>query len=379
MTAPSGGTVARVVMGIVGIGLIVFAVAFAVTADIAEADSAAVVAGLAVIGLALFIAATTGLPTSLEGLGFKVGIPGTRDADNDQAGPKASGAEERRSSGTPANARTPTTVRFYEPRHPQQWIPAPATTEQAFSSICRAAREIADVDVFHGGSLTADALAHARVFILTIGPNGSTGLDLAQVDALKRYVQNGGRLLLLSTHFGDVHHGANLNAISLTYDIEFGHDVLMPEHTTDRVARFDHSDRVNAIDVLPVGTHAGGNSVPPRDREPSRKSLQDAILADVDRVRTLATCSLNVRDDAVSLLWSTEPNTRFDVEYFADGTGRVAGIEESANRTACVMAVSTRAKVIAAGSWRMFSNWFVDSSETSNRALFVNAIRWLAS
>jgi hypothetical protein len=68
-------------MCLVGVGLIALAVVVAVQTDLADVSNAAPVAALALGGLAVFAAATTGDATSIDILGFKIPIARTAKAD----------------------------------------------------------------------------------------------------------------------------------------------------------------------------------------------------------------------------------------------------------------------------------------------------------
>jgi hypothetical protein len=91
------------------------------------------------------------------------------------------------------------------------------------------------------------------------------------------------------------------------------------------------------------------------------------------------TCSLRVGDDAVSLLWSIPPNRRFRVPY-VEATPRIDhdSWDEGAEEAACVAAMSTRAKVVVCGGWRMFSTTLLYEKAYDNRTFLENVLQWLA-
>ena len=52
---------------------------------------------------------------------------------------------------------------------------------------------------------------------------------------------------------------------------------------------------------------------------------------------------------------------------------------EGSEETACVGAVSTRAKVVVCGGWRTFSTTLLHEKKYDNQAFLDNVLRWLAT
>jgi hypothetical protein len=286
---------------------------------------------------------------------------------------------ERRLGHAPQDTTAAPAVRdrvlLYQTGGPRehQWGPA-ATRDEAFSQLWSIAAANFDADILEG-AITADRLKGATCLVLTIGPQRTTHFREEEFDAVRAFVRDGQGLLLLGTYYGDRHHVANLSALAETFDIGFNTDVLVPVGVRPGAAgRADIR-----LDLTPAGSRRRG-SIPLAPRDTRERALQDLLLARVRRVQTRDTCSLRIGDDAVGLLWSIPPNCHFRVPY-VDATPRIDhdSWADGLLEAACIVAVSTRAKVVACGGWRTFSTTLLYEKGYDNQSFLENVLRWLAT
>jgi hypothetical protein len=283
---------------------------------------------------------------------------------------------ERRLGQPGQQATRPATVSnqvlLYQTGSREQWSP-PATRDGGFAQLWAVANASFSADVLEG-SITPGRLRAAACLVLAIGPARTTHFDEEEFDAIRAFVRDGHGLLLLGTYHGDRHHIANLTSLAKTFDIGFNSDVLLPT-SADPINAGRTTN--NAIDLTPAGSRRRG-ATPLAPRESRRRTLQELLLRDVKSVRTRDTCSLQLGEDAVDLLWSIAPNSRFVVPYIED-TPRIDH-DKWATRSyepACVAAASTRARVVVCGGWRTFSTTFLGEEKYDNQGFLTNVLQWL--
>lgn len=160
-------------------------------------------------------------------------------------------------------------------------------------------------------------------------PNGSK-LRPAEIDVLKRYVQNGGGLMLLSLSGGDRGLMNNLSQVSKGFGISF-------ENTAVR------DERNNAgLPTMPIITDL----------------LSHPITEDVQDILVPSGCTLNVTSKAATV-------------------ASTSGTADPPNKPIIAIAETGKGRVLCVGSYEVFRKGG-GMKHPGNQVFAVNAIRWLS-
>lgn len=291
------------------------------------------------------------------------------------AKPVAADVEENPARPAP---RTPTVL--LDQAHGQGSWHLPPTIEQGY-------RRVAELAAKHGHPVrasaekslpSADELGQNAVVVLVNAPHGRFQLTEEEVDAVQRYVADGGGLMALSTYTGDWHHESNLNRVLEGFGLEFNRDLIMPA-TADVNAERDDGRR-QVYDFRPDSAYtvcavpAGDDS--DQGGDPSVK----AVSAGVRTVLTLSSCSVATRGDARTVLRSGGDSKTFEPLPLGV-TSSIDRWEVRRSGAANLLAVSVvgAGRVAAVGGWKMFLDRFIDRAEYDNERLFENLLLWLAA
>jgi hypothetical protein len=252
-----------------------------------------------------------------------------------------------------------------------QWLPNAGTKEEALNQLWHIAKRSFEADALIGRPITSDKLRQSSCLILTIGPRRTTHFDDHEIKAIQKHVLDSKGLLLLGTHFGDRHHLANLSTLAQTYGLYFNEDTLMAKPSQEEGARWRHGPSADpskeAVDLRPAQAASS----------PHARKIQETILKDVVKVRTIDACSLDVRAGGVPLLEFRDTSELFAVHYRDQVTGYISRCERLDRSFGDAMAASTTSKVVAVGGWRTFMNEFMNDPECDNRRLAMNTLYWL--
>ena len=222
-----------------------------------------------------------------------------------------------------------------------------------------------------GSRISAESLQAHNALVLALGPQGQTQLTDEEQQAIHEFVRNGGGLLVLGAYTGDWHHEGNLNHLLGEYGMAFNRDVVMQAGAASSDGKLQGSERSPkssyAVEAFPVPS-AGAGGVP---------QVVSALLDGVPAAVTLSSCSLYVDDDlAVGLLVSS-PDSVILEPVPIGVTIMIDKYRDVGRGPAIVLAASRTSKVIAAGSWKMFLDAFVDDARYANGRLFRNIVGWL--
>ena len=220
--------------------------------------------------------------------------------------------------------------------------------------------------------IDGESLSRQKALVLPVGPGDSPRLSEDEMRAIRAFVKRGGGLLVLHTYAGDVHHKANLNELLEEFGLFCYADVVMPTHVTDDdILRETHTCRA------PISQYVTA-AVPATDRcGTAGDEIRKALLAGVASVLLWSPCAVYADSyKAVSILQSgddcqvCEPDP-IGVRSF------ILSYPRKCRLTATVLAASTMAKVVVAGSWKMFLDSFIQYEQCDNRRLFQNILSWL--
>ena len=165
---------------------------------------------------------------------------------------------------------------------------------------------------------------------LVFGCPNSSKLRPAEIDVLKRYVQNGGGLMLLSLSGGDRGLMNNLSQVSKGFGISF-------ENTAVR------DDRNNAgLPTMPIITNL----------------LSHPVTEDVQDILVPSSCTLNVTSKATAIASTSDT-------------------ADPPNKPIIAIAEAGKGRVLCIGSYEVFRKGG-GMKHPGNQAFAVNAIRWLS-
>ena len=105
--------------------------------------------------------------------------------------------------------------------------------------------------------------------------------------------------------------------------------------------------------------------------------MVSALLDGVPAAVTLSSCSLYVDDDLAAGLLVSSPDSVILEPVPIGVTIMIDKYRDVGRGPAIVLAASRTSKVIAAGSWKMFLDAFVDDPRYANGRLFQNIVGWL--
>jgi hypothetical protein len=185
-----------------------------------------------------------------------------------------------------------------------------------------------DVESYTEFMILAKNLEKAAVIVF--GCPNSSKLRPAEIDVLKRYVKNGGGLMLLSLSGGDRGLMNNLSQVSKGFGISF-------ENTAVR------DERNNAgLPTMPIITNL----------------LSHPVTEDVQDILVPSGCTLNVTAKATTIASTSDT-------------------ADPPNKPVIAIAESGKGRVVCAGSYEVFRKGG-GMKHQGNRAFAVNAIKWLS-
>jgi hypothetical protein len=264
-------------------------------------------------------------------------------------------------------------ILFDEGHGQDRWFGIAPTIAKGYLRIATAIGQHMDVAFLPAGSrISGETLQAHTALVLALGPQGRTQLIDEEREAIHEFVRNGGGLLVLGAYTGDWHHEGNLNYLLGEYGIAFNRDVVMQAGAQSSDGKLQGSERTPkssyAVKARPMpSAGAGGVS-----------QMANALLDGVPAVVTLSSCSLYIDDDlAVGLLVSS-PDSVILEPVPIGVTILIDKYRDVGRGPAIVLAASRTSKVIAAGSWKIFLDAFVDDVRYANERLFRNIVEWLA-
>ena len=204
--------------------------------------------------------------------------------------------------------------------------------------------------------------------VLVLPSPFGTLVDDAEFAEISRWVNRGGRLLLLGIYLNDLHHYNNFNNLARRFGFEFSHDLIMPP---GRESTGECIGQAFPCDADEYWVQATPTSTP----------TDCTILQGVDQL-LLTSCSTveSARPPAFKL--STQE--RFPIMHargFKNPEGRMAQITEyvrnrNTNADFALGIEYGSGKVVAIGSWKTFVNSLLRSN-VGNQTFFHNTIRWM--
>jgi hypothetical protein len=185
-----------------------------------------------------------------------------------------------------------------------------------------------DVEPYTEYMILAKNLERAEVIVF--GCPNSSKLRPAEIDILKRYVKNGGGLLLLSLSGGDRGLMNNLSQVSKGFGISF-------ENTAVR------DERSNAgLPTMPIITNV----------------VSHPVTEDVQDILVPSGCTLNVTTKATTLASTSDT-------------------ADPPNKPVIAIAEAGKGRVLCVGSYEVFRKGG-GMKHKGNQAFAVNAIKWLS-
>jgi hypothetical protein len=196
--------------------------------------------------------------------------------------------------------------------------------------------------------------------VLLVPPPLRSRLELPEIDALERWVDNGGGLFVFG-HYDLRHHSSNAEELAWRFDFEFGYDVVLPASELKSSSR----DWVNGRDEH----YAVRASVP------AGHPLSDGV----SELALIAAASMrSTSGRSIDLLIKSPENAvvkRPLGKIKRDGTRpQIDEWEFSHQGSVPLVAARTKGKgrVIIAGTWKLCTFDLAD-----NRRFLSNAIAWL--
>jgi hypothetical protein len=280
-------------------------------------------------------------------------------------------ARARRPAGSPARPTGKPVVLFAEGYGQDAWNGGAATLGDGYQRIgeLTAGRQLAAEAA--RGRINAATLGGVRCLVFAIGPWGRSRLEVGELRALHRFVEDGGALLLLCNYAGQQHHGGNLNDLSVRYGLTFEADAVTPAGIDERTARRQHAARPGAgfgISARPARAAAGQGA--------PQRAIRQELTDGVRRVAALTPCSVTPRPDAVAVVVA-EPRYQVMEARYTAWSPNVDEWVPTDRRSPAVVAASSVARVAAVGGWKTFHNALVDDPRFDNARLWENLVGWL--
>ncbi len=262
----------------------------------------------------------------------------------------------------------PAAVLFDEGHGQGLWFGPSPTVDKGYSQAAALIGQQRRVAFAPSGRRFSQAsLAGYAALVLAIGPQGQTQLTEDELEAVRDFVRGGGGLLVLGAYTGDWHHEANLNRLIEGYGITFNRDVVLPAgaRPDDGFVQGGNLGRAMRCTVNAFPSSAANR-------------VQD-LLDQVGVVAALSSCSLYVDEGMAAPLLRASPDSVI-LEPEPAGAGiHIQGYIERGQGPAVLVAAATTAKVVVAGSWRLFLDAFMADPRYTNRQLFSNILDWLAT
>lgn len=228
--------------------------------------------------------------------------------------------------------------------------------EQAFDDRRRYTR------LTQGVQSQRELLDAARVLI--VPPPFHTRLQQPEMEAIRRWVDAGGGLLILGC-YGERHHASNISELAWQFDLEFGDDLVLPAGSNEHHARAQVFSRDAGLAAV----------CGPFDdtRHPLLDGVQELRLLSAATVRPTTRAALELvlhsRPDALRLrpLGHIEPDGSRPAidEWLPEGSGP---------QPMLVAKRHGKGRVAAAGSWKLCT---LDAAD--NRRMLDQLYAWLAA
>jgi hypothetical protein len=254
--------------------------------------------------------------------------------------------------------------------------PTPTTGFRRFSAIATEDREVTTLDE---GPLTDEVLQGVECVVLSVAPMDGTRLQGGELEALDRYVGQGGGVLILGAYSADQHHGANLNEFLASYGLGHGNDVLGPPELHDpadfeKRAKLATSWGPNNLDLVVTAQIRGG----PDEESANRSAIRSALGRDLNQVASVSPCSIDV--DASRALMIVSDRFRVAIpEYREPGLPAIDRYHDQGIQQRALVGASVYGKVVAVGSWKTFLDDFLHDNRYANEQLLRNILDWLCS
>lgn len=261
----------------------------------------------------------------------------------------------------------------------RRWLGTAPTIDRGFGKLAALAQQRLQVSYVPEGERLAPALRNdatiglAQALILPMGPQGQSRLDDDEIKAIHDFVRAGGGLLVLGAYTGDWHHEANFNRLLQDYGIAFNRDVILPGGATSADGFIQGGER------SPASTCAVRATASIDAASPADKTSFAALSQGASSIVTLSSCSLALDEGLAVPLYQTDADAT-QLEPIALGIGILIQRYIVRGQGAAVMLAAARnAKVIVAGSWKLFLDAFFDHPHCDNRALAANLLAWLTT
>lgn len=265
------------------------------------------------------------------------------------------------------SATSSTTIMFDESYKQDQWYAQPVVSA-GFSTVAGVVADDYNVISNDQGYSSADILSPKCILILPM-PFGSI-VDERHYANIAKWVNRGGRLVLLGFYLMETHHYSNLNNLARRFGFEFSPNLTMPKGREDfrqcMDQAFAYANRNYWIETMP-------NAMP-------------ASHPLIEGIATLAITSSCTVDSATTpdLLVSTSyPVAVLHARGHKNPEGRLVQLTDYVldKHDSAPILVALRyggGQVVGIGSWKVFVNELVEDSRNDNLRLFQNLISWLA-
>ncbi len=208
------------------------------------------------------------------------------------------------------------------------------------------------------------------------------------IEAIVRWVRDGGRIALLGFELGPRHHESGINLLAERFGLRFNTDIVVPDDYATRLQK-GVANWLDAGEALPHATWSAGNKPynNPVDYEVSEGT--HAVLAGVQRVCWTSACTIAAEPGARALVslgrnWlgrMMETSAQYDLqtEVLNTGSDRFYFIPNLPWWPVAASApsdlVNNRGDAIAIGTWDLLTH---ASAKNHNEQFVNNLLRWLA-
>lgn len=248
------------------------------------------------------------------------------------------------------------------------WVPVAPVPERDFGKFAELAPGPGvPPDV---GAITSSLLSRYEACVVPIGPGRGDRRPLSpsEVRALVEFGMGSHGLMLLGTYAGDWHHLWNLNDVARSFGMRFDVDAV----TRSGLDTAGYGD-VNANYPEDRGAFVALAVDVDRDNP-----LCSRLLDGVKQVAVAGCCTLRVAASAATPILVTDSRaTRWEPEPTGIKVGIRKYLPMASAGPEVIMAASLECRVAAIGSWKIFSDAFVERGEYDNGKLLENTIAWL--
>lgn len=277
-----------------------------------------------------------------------------------------SGLLERLGAAQQESSRT-TTIMFDESYKQGDWYAQPVINA-GYSKVANVIAGDYTVVTNSAGYSNPGILPSKAILIVPM-PYGSLVDDQHYADIAK-WVNRGGRLLLLGTYLMEVHHYTNFNNLSRRLGFEFSQNLTMPKghesfpECMDQA--FAYANRDYWIETAPVG-------------EPASHLLLEGVA----KLAITSACTLDPAVKPDLSVSTSDPVAVVHACGHKNPEGRLVQLTDyPLDKYACVpFLVALRygtGRVVGIGSWKVFINELVNA-DNDNLRLWRNIVAWLGA